>query len=79
MIVAQALGSKGMRADEEHSVHIFNEDATASMTRICVLQLRKHVVRSGPISMSPADLAKKHHVVPIDQEGGWVSGLFRRR
>lgn len=80
MIVAQALGSEGMRVDEEYSVHrrIFNEDATASMTRSCVLQLRKYIVRSGPISMSPADLAKKHHVVPIDQEGGWVGGLFRR-
>lgn len=68
MIVAQTLGSEGMRADEAHSVHrrIFNEDATASMARFCVLQLRQYVVRSGSISMGPADLAKKHHVVPID-------------
>jgi hypothetical protein len=63
MIVAQALGSEGMRADEAHSVHrqIFNEDATASITCFGVLQLCQCVVRTGSISMSPADLAKKHH------------------
>jgi len=68
MIVAQALGSEGMCADEAHSLHrrIFSEDATASTTCFCKLQLCKYVVRSSSISMGPADLAKKRHVVPID-------------